>query len=600
MTPPLASFAILRRTLSYLRPHRLSLATALAQVLALGALELAKPWPLKIVIDSVLGGAPVPPALAVGLSQGALLIGACAVLVLIAVLAGVITVVNLRTTTAIGQRMVSDVRADLYGHLQRLSPGFHSRREVGDLLYRVTADTFAIQTLAANCFVPVLSATVLLIGMAAVMFRLDAGLTLVALIVCPALMLAIRLLDTPIASAAARVRREESAVYAVVQRAMSSVRLIQAFTREDEEHRSFMTRSEESLAAGLKLYTWQTVYSGVVAVLMAVGTAAVLWVGARHVMDGTLSLGSLVVFVAYLAALYAPVNSVVQTWGMVRGALAGLGRVFEILDVKRDLPDGPHVLAKEKAHGEVAWDGVGFEYVSGRPVLRDVTLRVPAGFRVAIVGPTGAGKSTLMAMLLRFADPHKGRVTIGGADVRDFKVRSLRQQIALVLQPPVVLPMSVAENIALGRPGASREEIVAAATVADIHESVIRWPQGYDTPVGEQGLTLSEGEKQRITIARAVLKDAPILILDEPTSSVDAETERAIMDGLGRLAAGRTTFIIAHRLSTVRRCDLIVYLKDGVIAEQGTLEELLERDGLFAAMYRLQTRREKLPRLVSS
>jgi ATP-binding cassette subfamily B protein/subfamily B ATP-binding cassette protein MsbA len=496
--------------------------------------------------------------------------------------------------------MVSDVRGDLYGHLQRLSPGFHSRRQVGDLLYRVTADTYAIQTLAANCFVPVLSAVVLLIGMAAIMFRLDAGLTRVALIVCPALMVSIRLLDTPIAAAAARVRREESAVYAVVQRAMTSVRLIQAFTREDEEHRSFMARSEESLAAGLRLYTWQTVYSGVVSVLMAAGTATVLWVGARHVMDGTLSLGALVVFVSYLASLYGPVNSVVQTWGMVRGALAGLGRVFEILDIKRDLPDGPHVLVKRKAHGEVAWDGVSFGYVPGRPVLRNVTLRVPAGLRVAIVGPTGAGKSTLMAMLLRFADPHEGRVTIGGTDVRDYQVRSLRQQIALVLQPPVVLPMTVAENIALGRPGATREEIAEAAMVADIHESIVQWPQGYDTPVGEQGLTLSEGEKQRITIARAVLKDAPILILDEPTSSVDAETERVIMEGLERLASGRTTFIIAHRLSTVRRCDLIVFVKDGEIAEQGTLQELLERDGLFAAMYRLQTKREKLPRLVAS
>jgi ATP-binding cassette, subfamily B, bacterial len=600
MSPPLASLTIIRRTFSYLRPHRIRLAAALGQVLVLSALELARPWPLKIVIDSVLGGAPLPAAFTMGLAPGAVLAGACATLVVIAVLSGALTVVNLRTTTGIGQRMVSDVRGDLYGHLQRLSPGFHSRREVGDLLYRVTADTFAIQTLAANCFVPVLSAAVLLVGMAVIMFRLDAGLTLMALIVCPALMVTIRVLDGPIAAAAACVRREESAVYSVVQRAMTSVRLIQAYTREDEEHRSFMARSEESLAAGLKLYTWQTVYSGVITVLMAAGTAMVLWVAARHVMAGTLSLGSLVIFVSYLASLYAPVNSVVQTWGMVRGAMAGLGRVFEILDVKRDLPDGPHVLAKRKAQGEVAWDGVRFEYVPGHPVLRDVTLRVPAGFRVAIVGPTGAGKSTLMAMLLRFADPHRGRVTIGGTDVRDFTVRSLRQQIALVLQPPVVLPMSIAGNIALGRPGATCDEIAAAAMVADIHDSISRWPQGYDTMAGEQGLTLSEGEKQRITIARAVLKDAPILILDEPTSSVDAETERVIMDGLGRLASGRTTFIIAHRLSTVRRCDLIVYLKDGEIAEQGTLEELLERDGLFAAMYRLQTRREKLPRLVTS
>jgi ATP-binding cassette subfamily B protein len=299
------------------------------------------------------------------------------------------------------------------------------------------------------------------------------------------------------------------------------------------------------------------------------------------------------VFIAYLASLYAPVNSVVQSWGLARGALAGLRRVFEILDVERDLPEGSRVLAPGSARGDVAWERVRFEYAPGQPVLRDVTLRVPAGSRVAIVGPTGAGKSTLMALLARFADPQEGRITLGGVDVREYKLRSLRQQVAMVLQPPVVLPVSIAENIALGRPEAKREEIVAAARVAGIHDAIGRLPAGYDTMVGEQGVTLSEGEKQRITIARAVLKDAPILVLDEPTSALDAETERVIMDGLGRLSAGRTTFIIAHRLSTVQRCDLVVVLRDGGVAEQGTFEELVHRDGLFARLYRLQMNAEK-------
>jgi ATP-binding cassette subfamily B protein len=373
---------------------------------------------------------------------------------------------------------------------------------------------------------------------------------------------------------------------------MASMRLIQAYTREDEEHRRFMARSTESLAASLHLYTWQTVYSGAVIVLMAAGTAAVLWVGARHVMAGHLTVGELVVFLSYLASFYAPVNSVVQTWGLARGALAGLRRVFEILDMERDLPEGSRVLARRGVRGAVAWERVRFAYGPGRPALRDVSLRVRPGMRVAVVGPTGAGKSTLLALLPRFADPQEGRVTVDGVDVREYRLRSLRQHIAMVLQPPMVLPATIAENIALGRPGASREEIAAAADVAGIHAAIARWPQGYDTPIGEQGMTLSEGEKQRITIARAVLKDAPILILDEPTSSLDAETERAIMDGLERLAAGRTTFVIAHRLSTVRRADLIVVVREGQIVEQGSFAELLQWEGLFARLYHLQTQPE--------
>jgi ATP-binding cassette, subfamily B, bacterial len=584
---PVNSFMI-RRALAYLRPYRVVFGLALSQVLVLSALELARPWPLKVVIDAVLGGGPAPAWLP-GLQRPVLLVVACAAFVLIAALSAALTLVHHRTTIQVGQRMVNDMRGDLYAHLHRLSPAFHSRREVGDLLYRVTDDTFAVQTLAMNCLFPALSAAALLAGMAAVMLRMDTGLTLLALAVCPALMVAIGLLDTHIASAAARVRQEESAVFTMVQRAMASMRLIQAFTREEDEHRRFMDRSANSLAASLNLYTLQTVYSGVVTVLVAAGTAAVLWIGATRVIEGRLTVGELVVFLSYLSSLYAPVNSVVQTWGTARAAMAGLRRVYEILDIERDLPDGPRMLEPAAARGAVAWERVRFEYTPGRPVLRDVSLRVPPGTRVAVVGPTGVGKSTLFALLARFADPQAGRVTVSGVDVREYRLRSLRRHIAIVLQPPVVLPTTIAENIELGRPGATREQIAAAAAMAGIHDAISRWPDGYDTVVGEQGFTLSEGEKQRITIARAVLKDAPILILDEPTSSLDAETERVIMDGLDRLAAGRTTFIIAHRLSTIRRADLIVVLRDGEIAEQGSFAELMRRGGLFARLYRLQT-----------
>jgi ATP-binding cassette subfamily B protein/subfamily B ATP-binding cassette protein MsbA len=422
------------------------------------------------------------------------------------------------------------------------------------------------------------------------MLRLDPTLTVLALAVCPALMLVIAALGTRIGAAARRAREHESRVYSVVQRALSSVRVIQAFTREPEEHRRFMDASEASLAAGLRLYTLQTVYSGVVGVVIAVGTALVVWMGARHVMAGTLTVGELVVFVAYLAALYGPINSMLQAYGLIQGARAGVQRVLDVLSVDREIADGPRVVPPGGAKGLIRWEAVSFEYLPGQPVLRDVSLTVRPGQKVAIVGPTGAGKSTLVSLLPRFFEPTAGRVTLDGIDIREYRLESLRRQIAMVLQPPLVFPDSLHENIAFGRPGARREDVVAAARLAALHETIAAWPDGYDTVVGELGATLSEGEKQRVTIARAILRDAPILILDEPTSSVDAETEALIMQGLERLMAGRTTLIIAHRLSTVRKADVIVVLRHGRIVEHGSFDTLVEvPGGVFASLYRRQT-----------
>src|SRR5262249_12989409 len=287
----------------------------------------------------------------------------------------------------------------------------------------------------------------------------------------------------------------------------------------------------------------------------------------------------LVVFTSYLASLYGPINTISQTVGMIEGARAGLVRVQEILAVERDLPEGKWVVSAAEVRGEVQFERVVFAYTPGQPVRRDVDLHVAPGQNVAIVGPTGAGKSTLVSLLPRFYDPQEGRVLLDGTDVREFTLVSLRQQIAMVLQPPLVFPITIGENIAYGRPGASPEAIEHAARLARIHETILRLPQGYDTVVGEQGATLSEGERQRLTIARAILRDAPILILNEPTSSVDAETEALIMEGLEQLMAGRTTFIIAHRLSTVRRADVILVVRGGKIVERGSFAELIHRQG---------------------
>ena len=585
-----------RRVSSYIWPHRGRMLWALAQVCLISALELLKPWPLKLIIDSVLGGAPLPWGFAPDLGTGVLLLGACAALVVIYAALGAANVLVNVTTIRIGQRMVRDLRSDLYAHLHRLSMAFHSRVQAGDLLYRVTADTFALQSLTMNCLFPAASALILLVGMSVVMVQVDAELTVLALGVCPLLLLAIGRLNRQISAAAGEMRERESEVLGVVQRAMGAMRVIQAFTREEDEHRRFMTASERSLAAGLRLYTLQTFYSGVVNLVIALGTAAVVWVGARHVLDSTLTVGSLVVFISYLAALYGPINNMFQVYGLAQSARVGVRRVLDVLDVERDLPDGNRVFPAEGARGEVVWEDVDFQYGPGTGLIHNVSLRVAPGQRVAVVGPTGAGKSTLLSLLPRFYDPTRGRVLMDGRDVREYRLASLRRQIAMVLQPPLLFPVSLRENIAFGRPDARMEEIIAAAKAARIHEMITRLPRGYDTSVAEQGVTLSEGEKQRLTIARAILRDSPILILDEPTSALDPETEALVMVALERLQAGRTTFIIAHRLSTVRTADLIVVVKEGRIVEEGTLADLVTLRGAFAAMYGgPETRRQEDP-----
>ncbi len=576
-----------RKVFRYLHPYRFAFMGALSLVFIINGAELLKPWPLKVIIDSVLSGKPAAWAWMRGLSNEHLLLLACAAMIVVYVLVGGLNLLSNYVTIKIGQTMVNDLRSQLYSHLQRLSLAFHSRRQVGDLLYRVTADTYAIQSLTMNGVFPIASAVVLLGGMFIVMLRMDWVLTLLAMTVCPVLYLTITLMTSRITAAAEQAREQESEVYSVVQRGISAMRIIQAFTKEEEEHNKFMTASRQSLGASLRLYTLQTFYSGVVNVVMALGTAFCVWVGARHVMTGELTVGEIVIFTTYLASLYGPINNISQTWGVLQGAKAGVQRVFEILDIERDLEDGSRVF-KDRARGEVKWEGVAFHYVSGQPVLRNVSLHVKPGQKVAIVGPTGVGKSTLVSLLPRFYDPTAGSVSIDGVDVREYQIKSLRKQIAMVLQPPLVFPITIRENIAYGRPEARMDEIMNAARLARIHDHIVRLPNGYDTVVGEQGGTLSEGERQRITIARAILRDAPILILDEPTSSVDGETEALIMEGLNQLAEGRTTFIIAHRLSTVRQADVILVLRSGEVVEQGAFNELINRDGYFASLYRAQ------------
>jgi ATP-binding cassette, subfamily B, bacterial len=577
-----------RKVLKYLWPYRFPFIIALGQVFLISMFEILKPWPFKVVIDNVLSGKPVPWEFLKPFPKETILLISCVSLILIYLFLGGLTMLNNYTTIRIGQRMVNDLRSDLYGHLQRLSLAFHSRRQVGDLLYRVTTDTYSIQALTMNGVFPIATAVTLLGGMFFVMIRLDWQLTLMALSICPVLAIMISLLSKTITSAATHFREQESDVYTVVQRAMSSMRIIQAFTKEEDEHRKFMKASVGSLDASLRLYTLENFYSGVINVVMSLGTAFVVWIGARHVLAGALSIGDIVIFTTYLASLYGPIYAISQTWSVIQGAKVSFQRVSEILEVERDMQDGNRVFPDTGAKGEITLEEVSFEYVPDQPVLKNISVQIRPGLKVAIVGPTGVGKSTLVGLFPRFYDVSSGRVLFDGIDVREFQLKSLRKQISMVLQPPLVFPISIRENIAYGRPEATEEEIVAAARLARIDDYISRLPKGYDTLVGEQGATLSEGQRQRITIARAILRNAPILILDEPTSSVDAETEAAIMEGLNELMVGRTTFIIAHRLSTVREADMILVLRSGEIVERGNFTELVHAGGAFAALYRTQ------------
>ncbi|HZT89328.1 MAG TPA: ABC transporter ATP-binding protein [Stellaceae bacterium] len=584
-----------KKLLPYLKAYRWQVAWALVQVFLIAGFELLKPWPLQVVVDDVLGGKKLPFAAISEWPPGLVLLAACIGIVLVNAGSGGLTLLHNNTAIRVGQNMVNDLRGALYGQLQRLSLAYHSRQRVGDLMYRITADSFAVQTMIMNGLLPILSAVILLGGMLLVLIPIDPLLTLLALTIVPMLFVLISLFNRKIVEVATVVRDNESRVYSLVQWGIASIKLVQAFTKEEEEHSRFMGASRASLRSTLRLYNWQTLYSGAVNIVVAGGTALVVYAGARAVMSGRLSIGQLLVFVSYLAQLYAPINQITQSWGLISGARVGARRVFEVLETEPDLRDGTRQFPPQGARGDIAWRGVAFRYRPETPVLRDINLSVPAGSRVAIVGPTGAGKSTLLGLLPRFFDPSAGVVEIDGADIRDYQIKSLRSQISMVLQPPLIFPLSARDNIAYGRPDADNAAIERAARQARIHDTIVVLPQGYDTSLAEAGVVLSEGEKQRITIARALLRDAPILILDEPTSALDVETEALVMEAIEQLMAGRTTFIIAHRLSTVRRCNMILVLKDGVIVERGALSDLLRQDGVFAEYYRTQFAPEHQP-----
>ncbi len=594
--------SMFRTLLGYLKPYKYLFLFGLFLVGMASAMELLKPWPLKLAVDQIIGQKPLEvfgwtPDLAVW-SLGTKLAAVVGMLVGVHFLVGFVQLCNNYLTIRMGQDMVQDLRCDLFDHLQRQSLLFHQKWPTGDLIYRIMGDTYAVQTLLMNGVFTTLTSSALLIGMLVVCLQMDVELTLYALCVIPFLFLAISRVSRKIGDLTTETHLKESQVYTTVERIFSSITLVQAFGREEEERRKFVAESKHSFDRKLSLYALQTVYGWLVSGITASGTALVLYIGVRHVLDGQLSTGELLVFIAYLASLYTPLNSLSDTVAGIRASLARARRVMDVLAVDEAVPERENAPALAISKGEVRFSDVSFGYTPEKMVLNDVTFTCPGGATVAVVGQTGAGKTSLISLLLRFYDPQKGAIVIDGQDLRDVSLKSLRRHIAIVLQETQLFPMTVHDNIAYGKKQASREEVERVARLANAHDFITQLPDGYDTVLGEKGANLSGGQRQRLAIARALLKDAPLLILDEPTSALDAETEALIMEGLDRLMQNRTTFVIAHRLSMMRRADMILVIKNQRIHEMGSYDELMAKNGEFARLHAIQMgkgRPEKLP-----
>jgi ATP-binding cassette subfamily B protein/subfamily B ATP-binding cassette protein MsbA len=576
--------ALIPRVLHYAQPHWVPMAVGVGLSVVGIALDLAKPLPLAIVLDSILGNNPPPAFLGSWFAQldpMAQLGLAAAAIVVIAVCRGMTTMLANYLTIDVGQRMVNDLRIALWAHLQKLSLRFHDRQQTGDLLYRVMADTYAIQGIVMNGALPLVSAALMLVGMFVVMLRYDWVLACVALVVSPPLYLAIRWLTVRIHGHATAAKEAESELYSRAETAIGAVKLVQAYGREDRVVQDFRAGSERSLALSLRLYGTETLFVLVVESLLAAGTAAIVWLGALRVMSGTLTIGALTVFLSYLRDLYQPILSLSHNVTEISTARVGLERVFSVLDTELDVKDAPDAVPLPPLIGEIRFETVSFAYDDGRPVLRDIDLRIAPGEHVALVGRTGAGKTTLAGLVLRFFDPQRGRVMIDGHDLRRVRLASLRRQVTLMLQDPIIFRATVFDNIAWGARQPDPARVREAACRSEAAAFIEDLPQGYDTVLGEEGSTISGGQRQRLALARALLRDTPISILDEPTSALDVATEAQVWHNLEERLRGHTAIVIAHRLSTARRCHRIVVLENGVIVEQGSHDELMARRGAY-------------------
>ena len=581
------------RALRYLKPYWPLAVGSVALIIFGSLVSLLAPWPLKILVDSVLESHPLPAFLvailgSLATNRFALLAIVVAAGLGITILIHASSVLDNYVNTKLDLRMVLDFRSDLFQHAQRLSLAFHDQRRSGMLIYAINFQADAVARLVMA--IPPLAQSILtLIGMFWISLVMDKYLALLSLVVVPFLYYSVSYYVKNIQERLLQVRGMEAESLSIIHESMSMLRVIVAFGREGYEHRRFRDQGERAIDARVNLTVRQTLFSMAVNTTTAAGTALVLGFGAYHVLDRRLTVGQLLVVMAYIASVYKPLETISTTVGSLQEQLVSLRIAFGLLDNQPEIRDSPNAIEIDRIQGRVAFENVNFNYKNRTETLKNISFTTEPGQVVAMVGPTGAGKSTLVSLIPRFYDPAGGGIFLDGIDIRQISLNSLRGQISIVLQEPLLFSGSIADNIRYGRLEATMDEIVEAARAANAHDFIMALPNQYDTELGERGAQLSGGERQRISVARAFLKDAPILILDEPTSSIDSKTELVILDALDRLMVGRTTFMVAHRLSTIRNADMILVVNHGEIVERGSHDELMLLNGLYKQLHDMHT-----------
>jgi ABC-type multidrug transport system fused ATPase/permease subunit len=585
---------------SLIRPYRGTLIGIFLAMLVETVMSLATPWPLKIILDNVVGDHRLAPWLhrLIGplLENGSRLHGervhvaglAALAFVVISLLGAVASYIDNYYTESVGQWVAHDLRMKMYEHLQRLSLGYYNTHATGTILSTITADIQTIEGFASSSTLNILVDMLTIVCMLGLMFWLNWDFTLIAVGVTPFLLLFVSRFKKAVKKATHEVRKEQSEIVALVQQGLESIQAVKAFGQEAAEQAQLQLVSEATVSAALKARSVKALLSPVVTITVALCTAVVLWRGAALILAKTMTVGELTVYLAYLAKFFKPVKDLATTTNAVAQAAVGAERVREILDTDTIIPEKEDGLAPETVAGAIEFEHAAFGYDPETPILTDVSFKIGAGQFVGIVGPTGSGKSTVVSLIPRFYDVQSGVVKIDGEDVRGYKLKSLRDKIGYVLQDTVLFRGTILENIAFGRPSATKEEVIAAAKLANADEFIMKMPKGYETMVGERGSTLSGGQRQRIGIARVMVRNSPILLLDEPTAALDSESEKLVIDALEKLMEGRTVIAIAHRLSTIRDANQIIVIDGGVVAENGTHEELMAVNGIYAALHRTQ------------